>query len=158
MDGKLLTKSTQYLAIICLIGSFLILTPTVQAVSCPDSIVECWCDNNQMVCTHQLPSCTKVTETHSEMPGAASCIAPSPLPTGNTIVAGVGGGPVSSSAPVVIAAQSDNSAGELPKTGLPLASFALLGLIPLGYKLRSFKSKVSDNASTIWAKKQLGQE
>ena len=159
---------TKFLAILCLITASLMVATQVKA-ACQDTLLQCSCNNGNMVCIHQLNDCSTVSEIHNEMPTATSCnvttaststYSPYPSPSASTtVVVGVGGGPISSSSPQVVATQSNNQTGELPRTGIPLGAVALLGLGPLGFKLRSFKSKFTGkDASTIWAEKQLRKD
>lgn len=56
--------------------------------------------------------------------------------------------------PVVIKQIIQPRVKELPKTGLPLISFLLVGLIPIGYKLRDFGQDLDDknpSAQDIWS-------
>lgn len=50
---------------------------------------------------------------------------------------------------------------QLPKTGLPALSYALLGLIPLGWKLRkfgSFNQKLTQDNHYLWEEKRFKRE
>lgn len=50
---------------------------------------------------------------------------------------------------------------QLPKTGLPALSYALLGLIPLGWKLRkfgSFNQKLTQDSHYLWEEKRFKRE
>ena len=59
------------------------------------------------------------------------------------------------STPQVIA-QTPTQTKELPKTGLPLAGWALASLLPVGFKLKNLgHSKDIESANTLWEEKQF---
>jgi hypothetical protein len=115
----------------------------------------------------------------SASPSAPASAAPSPSPSSGTIVnnnnnnnsqtqnnnqtVNVTGG---TTTPVVLAAANQpkvvatagQQVSELPKTGLPLAGWALAGLLPLGAKLRRFGKTNEDQEETanfIWEEREL---
>lgn len=160
-----LAKYSSTLVVIATMAAVLSISSSVKAATdpvCPDTIIHCWCSNGNQICNHQLTNCSVPTEIHNEMPGAAACatVSSSPIASATSsasLVIGVGGGPIVSSTPAVVASESNNQAGELPKTGLPLGALALVGLAPLGYKLKSFTSRFGGHSdpNLIWTGKQL---
>jgi hypothetical protein len=137
--------------------------PTVTPSPTPNNVTQCPSGyilqnvGNVNVCVSQSQSVTNnINNTNNNSNSQSQTQNNNQSQTVTTGAGHVGGG-----TPKVVSAASA-PVKELPKTGLPLAAFPLLGLLPAGLKFRKYagmtSSDLEDSPLAIWERRQSTKE
>lgn len=137
------------------------LTPTPpqeNVVQCPEGFVKTISGSN-IICIQQVQSQNQTQNVVQEVNASGGSATTGDVLVNVTSTGGTSASTTSVQPLVLSAATGPSDVSELPKTGLPLAAWALTGLLPAGIGIRKFSSRgekdSKEGANYIWQWRQF---
>lgn len=128
-------------------------------VSCPAGFTQTVSGSN-IICVQQVQNQSQSSSSNSST-GPVNVNVSSPATTTSTTTNTTTSAPVATTT-TTAAPGTVPAVTELPKTGLPLAAWALSGLLPLGAGLRKFRGREEklgeDNPEYLWQKREFSKK